>query len=216
MNIDACIRGRRSCRRYLDKRIPLDVLGEVLEAGTYAPSAGNIQNWEFIVVTDEDKKNILAGLCKNQDWMREAPVHVVICNDRERVLKVFPDRGELYATQNCALAAGLIMMKAEDAGLGSSFVGSFDVEKVRNLFNIPEHIIPELIITLGYPDRMEKEAERISIHQVTSFENYGKRVIDQSILPLTKQVKKLGKASDKVVKKGLEKLKGLEETLRKR
>ncbi len=210
MDVDACIRGRRSCREYLDKNVPLDVVGDVLEAGTYAPSAGNKQNWQFIVVTDEDKRNRIAQLCKNQDWMIEAPVHIVICNDADAIKNNYPDRGEIYATQNCAVAAGLMMLKAEDVGLGSCWVGGFDAVGIRNLLEIPENIIPELILTIGYPNRMDKEAERISVNLVTFFDKYGKKSIDTSVFPIKKQIKRLKKARDSIVKKGKEKLKGLE------
>ena len=210
MNVDTCIRGRRSCHSYRSKDVPLDVIGEIIEAGTYAPSAGNRQTWHFIVVKDEGKREKLAQLSHDQTWMIDAPVHIVICNDQDELVKWFGEKGTLYGSQNCAVAASLIMMKAEEAGLGSCWVGGFDEQAARELLSIPEHITPEIIITLGYPDRLEREAERRSVHDVTSFETYGKSIADLRLVPLKKHVEKLEKKKNKMVKKGLHTLKGLE------
>lgn len=214
MNVDTCIRGRRSCHAYQSKDVPLDVLGEVLEAGTYAPSAGNLQNWSFIVVRDDAKREKLSQLSHDQHWMTEAPVHMVICNDRDEMVKWFGEQGGLYGSQNCAVAAALMMMKAEEAGLGTCWVGGFDVEGVQRLLEIPEHLLPEIIVTIGYPNRLEKHAERRSVHDVVSFEKFGGKA-DLRWVPLKKHVKELAKKKDKVVKKGVETLKGLEQRLRK-
>ena len=52
--------GRRSIRKYKDKKIPLSVVGEILDLARFSPSAGNLQNWKFLVVTDVNKKNSIA------------------------------------------------------------------------------------------------------------------------------------------------------------
>ena len=200
MNLDECIKNRRSCRFYTSKSVPLDVVGEVLEAGTYAPSSGNCQNWSFVVVTDEDKKYEVASASK-QLWMIDAPVFIVVCNNKRKVLDLFPDRGSLYSTQNCAFAAANIMLRAHDLGLGTCWIGAFDVTKVQQILKIPDDMIPEIILTLGYPDKLEKEAERYTVDIVTFFNEYGKRTSDKSIFPLTKHSKtvedKLQKAKEK-------------------
>ncbi|MEK6840002.1 MAG: nitroreductase family protein [Nanoarchaeota archaeon] len=209
MNVDTAIRGRRSCHSYQQKDVPLDVLGELLEAGTCAPSAGNLQSWHFLVVRDASKREKLAAMSHDQTWMNEAPVYIVVCNDRDEMMRWFGEEGVLYGSQNCAVAAGLIMIKAESLGLGTCWVGGFDVDKVQELLDIPGHIIPEIIITVGYPNRLEKDDERRSLHDVISFEKFGGKA-DLKWIPLNKQVKKLAQKKDEVIKKGKETLKGLE------
>ena len=60
---------RRSVRSYLDLPIEREKLGMVLDAGSMAPSAGNIQDWKFIVVVDLDKRKEIAEACLEQYWM---------------------------------------------------------------------------------------------------------------------------------------------------
>ncbi len=201
MDIDECITGRRSCRSYSTKSVPVNVIGEILEAATYAPSSGNRQNWAFIVVMDEAKKEELCMASVKQTWMLEAPVFIVICDKKSDVVEMYPDRGELYAVQNCALATQNLMLKAHSLGLGTCWVGAFDVDAVGKIMRIPDGIVPEVIITLGYPLKYEKEAERHPVDVVTFFNEYGSKKLDESMFPLRKHIGKiedrLQKAKDK-------------------
>jgi nitroreductase len=211
MGLDQSIFKRKSCRAYTNKKVSWESIGAVLEAGTFAPSASNLQNWTFIVVTDEGKREKLAHLSMKQTWMMDAPVHIVVCNETSKVKDYFGERGNLYGTQNCAVAAAFMMLKAEDIGLGSCWVGGFDVEGVKTLLEIPADVIPELILTLGYPDRLDKEPVRMSVTFATFFDSYGKRKLDYDPFPLAKQTKKLQKMKEK----GLKKLKALPGKLKK-
>ncbi|MEK6861509.1 MAG: nitroreductase family protein [Nanoarchaeota archaeon] len=197
MNLDSCIKERRSCKDYLDKEIPLELIGEIIEAASYAPSAGNLQNWSFIVVIDEKKKYDISISCLKQMWMNKSPVFIVICNRKKRVTDLFEERGELYSIQNCAIAAQNIMLKAHELGLGTCWVGSLDVESIRRILKIPEDVVPEAIITLGYPEKFEKEVQREPVELITYFEEWGNRKTDTSVWPLNKQVSKLDQKMEK-------------------
>lgn len=192
MDIDEVVRERRSCKEYHEKDVPYSLIAEILEAGTYAPSAGNRQNWIFIVVKDEKKRYDLSVASLNQNWMNHAPVHIVICDDKQKVLELYPDRGELYSIQNCTLAAANMMLKAHALGLGTCWVGAFDVDHVKRILNISGAIIPEMILTLGYPLHLDKQIERDPVDIVTHFEEYGKREApkESSVFPLKKENQK--------------------------
>lgn len=215
MDLSECIYSRRSCREYKDKEVPLSAIGEILEAGTYAPSSGNVQNWTFIVVKDEIKREKIASLCLDQSWMTMAPVHIVLCNESGRVKNLYPGRGELYSVQNCAIVAGYMMLKAEDLGLGSCWVGGFDEVGVRNLLNIPDNITPEVILTIGYAKMTDEKAERTPTNFVTFFDEYGKKKADFDFFPLRKQIKKLEKARDKGFRKSIESLKSIKKKIKR-
>jgi len=58
MEVDAVIKGRRSVRKYSDKPVPSQIVREVLEAGTWAPSPKNGQQWRFTVLTGSSKKEL--------------------------------------------------------------------------------------------------------------------------------------------------------------
>lgn len=202
MQFDELLRMRRSCRLYRRKPLEFDTLGQILQAGLWAPSSGNLQNWEFVVVTDAGKREQLAKACVDQQWMVTAPVHLVVCNDRERVKKMYPRRWELYSIQNSALAAGNILLKAADLGLGSCWIGSFDEIAVKRILRIPSHIEPELIITLGYPAQVDDVGEREPLSVVTHFEVYGAKHREGAVssFPLGPQLgKRMDDLRDRVV-----------------
>ena len=174
MDLDRCLVEKRSCKSYLQKQVPIELIGEVIKAATYAPSAGNLQNWSFIVVRDQGKRNEIAAACQRQEWMRGAPVHIVICNDVKKVTDMFTRKGKLYATQACAIAGQNMMLKATDVNLYSCWVGSFDEFALARIVKIPDNMVPEMIITLGYSDQVEQGIERNPMEKIAYFEEYGK------------------------------------------
>ncbi len=197
MDLDRCLVEKRSCKSYLDKPVPIELIGEILKAGTYAPSAGNLQNWNFIIIRDQQKRYEIAAACHKQEWMRGAPVHIVICNDMKKVTDMFQRKGKLYATQACAIAGQNMMLKATDVGLHSCWVGSFDEYAISKILKLPDNIVPEMIITVGYSDQMEQGLERIPVDRVTFFEEHGKNVVEKSFFPLSKYGQNVGRVLEK-------------------
>jgi len=190
MELDKCIFSRRSCRDYLKKKIPLEKIGQMLESARHAPSSGNLQNWDFTIVRDTEKRKKISEIC-NQEWMFTAPVHIVICNKKSDILNQYPDRGNLYSTQNCAIASAHIMLKAADLGLGSCFVGAFNEQEIKEFLGISKDISPEAIITLGYIEKVDEDSERIELKEITFFESYGNKELKDEIFPIVETIKKL-------------------------
>ncbi len=132
MNTEECIKTRRSVRKYKDKQVDWDLITNILDAGKFAPSAGNIQNWKFIVVRKEDVIKKLAKASFDQDWMEDAPVHIVVVGEPEKASRFYGARGErLYTIQSCAAAVENMLLVANELGLGSCWVGAFDESKVH-------------------------------------------------------------------------------------
>ncbi len=204
MDLERCLVEKRSCKSYLEKPVPIELIGEMLKAGTYAPSAGNLQNWNFIVVRDQQKRNEIASACHRQEWMRGAPVHIVVCNDVKKVTDMFSRKGKLYASQACAIAGQNIMVKAADVGLHSCWVGSFDEYALAKILKIPDNITPEMIITIGYGDQIEQGLDRIPVDRVTFFEEHGKTIVEKSFFPLSKYGAKVGEVLEKATGAGMQ------------
>lgn len=183
MNVDEAIRQRRSSRSYSEKEVKHEHLVKVLNAGRHAPSSGNVQNWVFVIVKNEEKKREIAKACLNQIWMVQAPVHIVICNDLVAVKRAYGERGErLYGIQNCAAAAQNMILEAESLGLGTCWVGSFDNDAVKRILNIPNGVNPEIIITLGHAQGKTSLAGRHNLTQLVYFEGWGHRQIEKGLL----------------------------------
>ncbi|WP_231963872.1 nitroreductase family protein [Thermococcus chitonophagus] len=162
------IKGRRAVRKFDDKQIPLHDLKEILEAGIWAPSASNIQPWEFILVTEKQKiekiKLVSPGLFGNPAAL------VILCINKERAKKG-GRLGEKYALMDIAMAAQNMMLVAYSKGIGSCPVVSFNRVAVKEILSIPEHVDPVLILTLGYPKFWPKPPKRRK--EVMHLEEYG-------------------------------------------
>ena len=101
MNVFEAVATRRSIRKFTSQDVPMEILGVVIDAGRYAPSSGNIQNWRFVLVKDVNNKQKVAEACMQQLWIAEAPVVMVVCAETEKINQYYGIRGErLYSVQN--------------------------------------------------------------------------------------------------------------------
>ena len=173
---------RRSCRRYRPDPVPGGAVEKILEAGRHAPSAGNSQPWEFVVVRDpETKKKIsrsIVSLYKEarrreptfnfkvavQPHLFTAPVLIVVCGDR-RLQEAYPVlmRRNVLLRQSLALCAYAMQLAATSLGLATAWGtiqgGSPEME-VRRLLGIPDVYTVDHIMPLGYPDTERERRDR--------------------------------------------------------
>ncbi len=139
-----------------------------------APSAGNLQVWRFVVVRTQDKRNRIAEACLQQYWMSQAPVHIVIVAKLAREEQFYGIRGtRLYSIQDCAMAAMNIMLAAHDLGLGTCFVSAFEEEALSRIFNFPDNVRPQGVITLGYTDDKPDAPSRFRVETLIGVEKWG-------------------------------------------
>ena len=173
------MKSRRSIRKYLQEPIEFEKLGKILEAGACAPSAGNLQNWKFVVVTQKELREKLADAAFQQFWMTTAPVFIVLCAEIEKTKKFYGIRGErLYSIQNCAAAAMNMINVAWSEGIGSCWVSAFDEEMVKRALQIPDEVRPQAIVTFGYPDEKPPVPPKKDIETVGFVEMWGSRMAD--------------------------------------
>ena len=173
INLFKIIKERRSIRRYKEKEIPMEEINKILEAGIYAPSAGNRQPWEFIIVRRNDNKKKLAEAAYNQNWIMEAPVIMVVCTNINRTAIRYGERGRtLYCIQDTAAAIQNILLAAYTMGYGTCWVGAFNEQKVKEILNIPRDIRPVALITIGIPAERPTPPPRIPLERLTHMERY--------------------------------------------
>lgn len=177
MNVFEAISKRRSIRKFSPQDIDDNIIGLMLYMATQAPSAGNTQEWEFIVVKDPELKEKLAIAALRQDFVRLAPVVIVVCANLEKISSKYGTRGEyLYASQDIANATMLMMITATALGLGTCWVGSFDEDRVKFALDLPETVRPMVIVPVGYPDETPEQSSRMPFEKLTSFNKYGKKL----------------------------------------
>lgn len=139
------ILSRKSVRKFQAKPVSEQDIKEMLQAAMQAPSAGNEQAWQFVVLQGETLQKYLAI---NNNVPKGAPIGILVCCD----LKA--QKYEGYAVQDCAAATQNILLAAHAKGLGSVWTAVFpnNAPEVSKLLNLPEQIVPFAFMPIGYPD----------------------------------------------------------------
>lgn len=162
------IRGRRSIRNYKDKKIPRYLLKKIMEAAIWSPSGSNAQAWKFIVIDSEEEIRKIKIL--SPGIFDIPPAIVVVCRDLKRAYETGGELGrDILSLMDISMASQNIMLRAYDLGIGSCPVRSFGVNAIRKLLNLPDHISPELLITLGYPEKIPAPPKRRKMDEVVQW-----------------------------------------------
>ncbi|GAB6138576.1 nitroreductase family protein [Halanaerobaculum tunisiense] len=172
-DIVSTIRDRVSIRDYSQQMISDEIIQELLESAHFAPSAGNLQPWEFYVVKNKEKIQELVAATNDQEWMADAPVVITVCARPAVSANKYGDRGSgLYVIQDTAAAIENILLTAEEYDLGSCWVGAFDDNRVKDILGIKQQLWPVALVTIGYPqERVTDATSRRSLDDVTTFIN---------------------------------------------
>jgi len=190
MELNKCIKERRSVRSFLNKKVPMDLVLDCLDSARYAPSSGNVQNFKFIVIDDNTKIKKISSLCSKQEFISQSPVLIVVCAVLDKIKELYGSRGEaLYSIQNCAIATQNLLLKAYDSNLSTCWIGDFDEVLLTKELEIKDFARPQAIICLGYSDEKNKP-KRMPLDNFVFFNKYGKRERDTSFTPLGKYVRK--------------------------
>jgi len=192
-----CIATRRSIRKFLDIPVEFEKVGNVLDAGRYAPSAGNLQDWKFILITEEKGRQNIAKACVEQYWIGTAPIIIIVCTEPEKTKRFYGRSGEKFSIQNSAAVVQNMLLAAHDQGLGSCWVGAFEEEAIRRLFEIPDTVSVQAIIPLGYPDEKVPMPLRLTIENITFIGSWANRIKD-----LASYMEWYGEHVQKAIKKG--------------
>ncbi|MFW5852787.1 MAG: nitroreductase family protein [Nanoarchaeota archaeon] len=168
------IRTRKSVKKYLDKPVPNDLIGAVVESGSMAPSSGNKQNWKFVVVKNPTTQDQIAKHCNEQYWMASAPVFIVVCSDDDTIVRFYGNRGKtVYSIQNCAAAMQNMLLAAHSLGLGSCWVSEFDEVELANDIGLSSGARVQAILTLGYPTKEVHKKTFRPLKNIMFLESYG-------------------------------------------
>ena len=125
LDVFEVIKKRRSIRSFKSKPIPKEFLNRILEAAQWAPSAGNCQARDFIIVNDLEVKRRLRDAALDQSFIEEAPVNIIVCANEERSSRRYGDRGrKLYCLLDAASAVQNILLAVHALGLGACWIGA--------------------------------------------------------------------------------------------
>lgn len=154
---------RASCRNFADRPIPAEVMDLILDAGTHAPTGGNLQPYSIIKIESKDTSAKLADMC-GQNFIARAPVNLLFCIDWHRLrrwaeLEKAPFtanqsfRHFWISFQDTIICAQNICTAADALGLGSVYIGTIMeyMRETREMFGLPRGVLPVVLLCLGYP-----------------------------------------------------------------
>lgn len=158
------IKTRRSIRKFKPGDVSQEMQRELLEAAMFAPSAGNQQPWQFVVIDDRRILEEIPRICPTASMCRQSPLAILVCGDGS--LEKYPD----FWVQDCSAATENLLLAAHAMDLGAVWAGVYPmkerVEGFKNMFALPEQITPFALVALGYPDEEPASARRYKEERV--------------------------------------------------
>jgi nitroreductase len=173
LDVYEAIKGRRSVRSFKSDDVSPEIVEKLIDAARQAPSAGNIQPWEFVIVRESEIKRSLVEAASGQRFIEEAPVVIVVCANENCSSQGYGVRGKtLYCLQDTAAAIQNILLFAYSMGLGTCWVGAFREEEARKALKIPSGIRPVAIIPVGHPAKAPQPRSRREINLIVHQETF--------------------------------------------
>lgn len=178
------LNNRRTIRKYKELDVDNGLIEKLLEAAGRASTTGNMQLYSVVVTKDEAKKAELAPTHFNQPTFKNAPVVLTFCADYNRFNKWCEENEAvpgydnflsfLTAAIDTLLVAQTFCIAAESEGLGICYLGTttYNADKISDILNLPDYVVPVTTITLGYPDEVPELTDRIKVGGWVHYEEY--------------------------------------------
>ncbi len=155
---------RRSIRKYDSRPVSEDEIEKILRAGMSAPSAGNEQPWQFVVIDDREILDKIPEVHPYAKMIKEAPVAILVCADMR--LEKYKD----FWVQDVSAATENMLLAAHALGLASVWLGvhprSERKEGLKRLLNLPEEIEPFALLPIGHPAEKKGPEDRFKPDRV--------------------------------------------------
>lgn len=169
MNFNQVLDDRYSVRKFALKKVEPEKREAILKAARSAPTAKNNQPQRFYVIESDD---YLKAMKKCTKYTFDAPLIIVVCYDTNESWKRHYDNEEGGLT-DASIVGTYVMLKAQELGLGTTWVGLFDPSEVKKQLNLPDNIVPHAIFPIGYPAEdaqpAPKHFERKPVSEITTY-----------------------------------------------
>lgn len=167
MDFFETVSARQSVRAYRPTEITDAELEKILTAANAAPSAGDLQSYEIVVVRHTTARSALVEAAHGQAFLAEAPVVLVFLAAPDRSAARYATRGkELFCLQDATIAACYAQLAATALGLGSCWVGAFNERRVARVLNAPARLHPVCLLAIGQAAQRPVHSSR---RQLTDF-----------------------------------------------
>ncbi|MBO5166018.1 MAG: nitroreductase family protein [Lachnospiraceae bacterium] len=178
MTANECIRGRRSIRQFTDRPVPHDVLENIVETASYAPSWKHTQITRYIAVEGALKDKIAdectSAYAKNGEIIKNAPLLIAVTFIKNR--SGFERDGSFSTPKeggwqmfDAGIATEAFCLAAYEQGLGTVILGIFDEAKAASLLEVPEDRELVALIPVGYPAEEPVAPRRKPVEELLSY-----------------------------------------------
>ncbi len=158
------VRRRHSVRRYTGDAVSDEQLQMILEAANAAPSAGDLQAYQIVVIEDSESKAEIASACFEQEFIAFAPRVLVFCAEPQRSAEKYGERGaELYCVQDATIAAAYAELAIHALGLSTTWVGGFNEEELAEMIGCEK---PICVLPIGHPAERAEPTPRRSLQDI--------------------------------------------------
>ncbi len=169
MEFSDLIQKRYSVRSYQSKTVEEDKLEEVLNAARLAPTAHNFQPFKLIVIKTRGNEENLKRIYE-RDFFIQAPIVICACTLFDKGWT--RDDGKNYAEVDTTIAMDHLILAATNLGLGTCWIGKFDLKAAREVLNVPENVLPLVFTPLGYPDDEPRVKQRKNMDEIVCYDKW--------------------------------------------
>jgi nitroreductase len=164
MDFFTAVLKRRSVRKYKPRPVPPVKLKKLLAAVKAAPSAGDLQSYDVVVVTKEaGKKSLATATTYKQSFIADAPAVLVFFANPAVSATKFGRRGvEMYSMQDATIACAYAQLAATALGLSSVWVGAFEPGLVRTALRAHSNATPVAMLPIGFGAERPRAQPRVS------------------------------------------------------
>lgn len=178
MTANECIKGRRSIRKFTAQPVSHELLSQIVETASFAPSWKNTQITRYIAVEGE-KKAALAKCTSlfpgNGAIMENAPMVIAVTmltgrSGYERDGSFSTPKGTGWQMFDAGVASEAFCLAAHEQGLGTVILGLFDEEEATKLLELPEGRELVALIPIGYPAESPVAPKRKTVTDLLSYQ----------------------------------------------
>ncbi|MHA1168123.1 MAG: nitroreductase family protein [Candidatus Hodarchaeales archaeon] len=149
---------RRSIRKFREGTVTEDNVKEILKSAMHAPSAGNQQPWQFVVINDRKILERIPSVHPYSKMVRQASLAILVCGDKRL------EKHEGYWIQDCSAATQNLLLAVHALGLGGVWLGIYPrkdrVSGMKKLLNLPDEVTPLSLIPIGIPGEEKQDVNR--------------------------------------------------------
>lgn len=173
MDLDRAIKSRSSVKKFNSRKPDWRNIIECIDAARYAPMAGGNYSLKFILVDDKEIIRNIAEACQ-QTFINQVHYVVVVCSVPGRTTNAYGKSGEVYLRQQAGAAIQNFLLKIEDLGLSTCWVGYFVENQVKRELKIPENTNVEAIFPIGFAyEKTHTRKAPIDLDRILYFNSYG-------------------------------------------